>query len=44
MFPTVLEMPNKTRREVFREFIDNCIKIALAEEEVEKWMTKQAIH
>ena len=42
-FTTGLEMPNKTRREEFGEFIDNCRKLLGAEEKVEKWMTKQAV-
>lgn len=36
-------MPNKTRREELGEFIANFRKIAWVEEEVGKWMTKQAV-
>ena len=36
-------MLNKTRKEEVGEYIDNYREIAWAEEEVKKWMTKQAV-
>ena len=43
MFATKLTMLKKTRKEEVGEFIDNCREISWVEEEVKKWMTKQAI-
>ena len=42
-FTTRLCTPYKSRKKEVEDFIDKCIEIAWAEEEVEKWMTKQAI-
>lgn len=34
-------MPNKLKRDVFEDFFDNCVENVRAEEEVERWTTKQ---
>lgn len=36
-------MPNKSRKKDIEDSIPNCIEIAWAEKEVEKWMTRQTV-
>lgn len=38
-----LEIPNKPSKGDLGDFIDNCLQIDWKEEEVKKWMKKQAI-